>query len=84
MAKLAADDREIAKRVSGLLCEALFNIVTMLQDSFRDSPLGPDDGSPYVSFELLGDGDEEREQNEPEKLAQSGPGKGNRSNRGDI
>lgn len=65
LAKLAADDHEIAKSVSGFLCEALFNIVTKLQDSAQKLPPRTDDGSPCVSFEICSDDEEEGEQNEP-------------------
>jgi transcriptional regulator with XRE-family HTH domain len=64
LAKLPSGDQRIAKGVSGFLYQALFNIVTVLQDSAQKLPPKTDDGSPCVSFEICSD-DEEGEQNEP-------------------
>lgn len=52
MAALVGDDHAIAAGVSAFIGEAFFNLVGMLQESARKLPCKPDDGSPYISFEI--------------------------------
>src|ERR1017187_4754192 len=52
LARLAADDHVLAKGVSNFLGQALFNLVRMLQDSAQKLPPRPEDGCPYISFEI--------------------------------
>lgn len=52
LAELAGNDHGMAAGVSGFLGEAFFNLVTILQASARKLPSKPDDGKPYISFDI--------------------------------
>jgi transcriptional regulator with XRE-family HTH domain len=52
LAALAAHDQLIARGVSNLVGEAFFNLVSILQESAQKLPPRPEDGCPYISFEI--------------------------------
>lgn len=52
LAELAGDDHAMAAGVSVFFGEAFFNLIAILQDSARKLPCKPDDGKPYISFEI--------------------------------
>jgi len=70
LAKLAANDHVIAEGVSAFFGEAVFNMVRMLQDSAQKLPPRPEDGSPYISFQICAEQSADPEENgKPNKLA---------------
>jgi transcriptional regulator with XRE-family HTH domain len=70
LAGLAANDHLIAKGVSDFFGEAFFNLVNMLQNSAQKLPTRPEDGSPYISFEICIKGTVEPDEGkEPIELA---------------
>jgi len=52
LAELAGNDHGMASGVSAFFGEAFFNLVTILRASARKLPRKPDDGKPYISFEI--------------------------------
>ena len=70
LASLAANDHVIAKGVSDFFGEAFFNLVNMLQSSAEKLPPRPEDGSPYISFEICTEDIEDSAEGEqPTELA---------------
>jgi transcriptional regulator with XRE-family HTH domain len=58
LANFAARDHLIARGVSNFLGEAFFNMVNILQESARKLPMRPEDGCPYIAFEICVSEDE--------------------------
>lgn len=52
LASLVGDDHELAEGVARFFGEAMFNLVKVLQGAAGKLPCNPEDGSPYVSFQV--------------------------------
>jgi transcriptional regulator with XRE-family HTH domain len=52
LAGLAKKDHSIVQGVSDFFGEAFFNLLRILQDSAGRLPCNPEDGSPYITFEV--------------------------------
>jgi len=66
LASLVGDDHELAEGVARFFGEAMFNLVNMLQGAANKLPCKPEDGSPYVSFQV--------HEEEPKQASPASPG----------
>jgi transcriptional regulator with XRE-family HTH domain len=61
LASLASTDHAIAEGVASFFGEALISMMRMLQDSAKKLPPRPEDGAPYITLEIDGGDDRDKE-----------------------